>query len=191
MADKDNSNRQFGLTPDQANKMFDAWSEVLKLPTIGPMYAFSKDFISYANEFVALGKIMAEMKAHLDRYWTMVNETYAKASRDTAEMAPRQFLTKEDFDNYRKAMIESFEDAFTGLYASAEFSQVYGKLFSSQLDMSKAMQGITERNFKALNLPTRGEVDEILKDIHELKRSVRELKKNIEVLKNDTTGSSS
>ena len=191
MTDGDNSNRQFGLTPDQANKMFDAWSEVLKLPTIGPMYAFSKDFTSYANEFVALGKTMAEMKTHLDRYWAMVNRAYAKASKDTVEKAPKQFLTKEDFDNYRKAMIESFEDAFTGLYASAEFSQVYGKLFSLQLDMSKAMQDITERNFKALNLPTRGEVDEILKDIHELKRSIREIKKGMEVSKHDTTGSSS
>ncbi|HZT34937.1 MAG TPA: poly(R)-hydroxyalkanoic acid synthase subunit PhaE, partial [Nitrososphaera sp.] len=58
--------------------------------------------------------------------------------------------------------------------------QVYGKLFSSQLDMSRAMQTITERNFKALNLPTRGEMDEILKDIHELKRTVRDLKRSLE-----------
>ena len=77
-------------------------------------------------------------------------------------------------------MIEAFEDAFTGLFASPEFSTVYGKLFSSQLDMSKAMQTITERNFKTLNLPTRAEMDEILKDIHELKRSVRELKREAE-----------
>ncbi|HVX01966.1 MAG TPA: poly(R)-hydroxyalkanoic acid synthase subunit PhaE [Nitrososphaera sp.] len=160
--------------------MFDAWSEVLKLPTIGPMYAFTKDFNTYANEFVNLGKIMADMKVHMDQYWSMVNAAYVKASKETAEKAPKQFADKNDFDAYRKAMIEAFEDAFTSLYASSEFSQVYGKLFSSQLDMAKAMQTITERNFKALNLPTRGEVDEILKDLHELKRSVRELKRSIE-----------
>jgi len=39
---------------------------------------------------------------------------------------------------------------------------------------------MTERNLKALNLPTRSEIDEMLKDIHELKRSVRELKKGLE-----------
>jgi archaellum component FlaC len=82
-------------------------------------------------------------------------------------------------------VIESFEDAFTGLFASAEFSSVYGKVFSSQMDMSKAMQTITEKNFKALNLPTRSEVDEILKDVHELKRAVRDLKKGVEALKDD------
>lgn len=182
-ADDSNKNDNFkpGLTPDQTSKvMFDMWTEALKLPTIGPMYAFTKDFNSYANEFVSLGKIMADMKAHMDQYWSLINAAYSKASKETVEKAPRQFAAKEDFDAYRKAMIEAFEDAFTGLYASPEFSHVYGKLFSSQLDMSRAMQTITERNFKALNLPTRGEVDEILKDIHELKRAVRGLKRSVE-----------
>jgi hypothetical protein len=189
--DNNNSNPQQGFGPDPASKMFDMWSEVMKLPTIGPMYAFSKDFTSYANEFVTLGKVMSEMKVHLDKYWSMVNAAYSQASKETAQNAPKQFLTKDDFENYRKAMIEAFEEAFTSLYASAEFSAVYGKLFSSQLDMSRALQGITERNFKALNLPTRSEVDEILKDIHELKRSVRDIKREMEVSKNDTARNSS
>jgi hypothetical protein len=179
MTDNIDSNNKPGLPPDQA-KMFDMWSEVLKMPTIGPMYAFTKDFNAYANEFVALGKIMSDMKVHMDRYWAMINEAYSKASKETTEKSPKQFLTKDDYENYRRAAIEAFENAFTGLFASPEFSTVYGKLFSSQLDVSKAMQTITERNFKALNLPTRGEMDEILKDIHEIKRSVRELKREVE-----------
>jgi hypothetical protein len=130
---------------------------------------------------------MAEMKGHLDAYWGLVNTAYVKATKDTVEKSPKQFATKEDFDNYRRAMIESFEDAFTGLFASPDFSAVYGKVFSSQMDMSKAMQTITEKNFKALNLPTRSEVDEILKDVHELKRAVRDLKKGMEARGNDPT----
>lgn len=183
---QDNNDKQAaGSTPDQASKLFDAWTEVLKLPTIGPMYAFSKDFASYADEFAKLGKIMIEMKSHLDAYWGLVNTAYAKAMKDTAERSPKQFAAKEDFDNYRKAMIESFEDAFTGLFASSEFSTVYGKVFSSQMDMSRSMQTITEKNFKALNMPTRSEVDEILKDVHELKKAVRDLKKGMEAPKYD------
>jgi hypothetical protein len=177
---ENNSRLKPELTSDQLTKAFDMWSEMLKLPTIGPMYAFTKDFNDYANEIAGLAKIMGEMRTHMDQYWSMVNAAYSKASRETVEKAPRQFVRKEDFDSYRKVMIEAFEDAFTGLFASPEFSQVYGKLFSSQLDMSKALQTITERNFKVLNLPTRGEVDEMLKDIHELKRAVREIKRSLE-----------
>lgn len=178
---EDNNNSSKILAQDQVSNsskvMFDMWSEVMKMPTIGPMYAFSKEFSAYANEFVELGKTMAEIRAHLDKYWSLVNAAYAKASADTAQNAPRQLASKEDFENYRKAMIDAFEDAFTGLFASAEFSTAYGKLFSAQLDMSRALQNITEKNFKVLNLPTRSEIDEILKDIHELKREVRNLKK--------------
>lgn len=182
MTEGSDNNSKFkpGLAPDQVGKIFDMWSEVLKLPTIGPMYAFTRDFSTYANELATLGKIMADMRTHMDEYWSMVNAAYTKASKETSEKAPRQFATKEDFDTYRKAMIESFEDAYTSLFASPEFSQVYGKMFSSQLDLSRAMQTITERNLKALNLPTRGEMDEILKDIHELKRTVRDIKRSIE-----------
>lgn len=168
-------NNQFN--PEQFSKMFNIWAESMKLPTIGPMYAFSKEFGEFANEFINLGKIMSDMRTSLDQYWSMVNATYAKASKETAEKAPKQFLTKENFEAYRKVMIETFENAFTDLFSSAEFSKVYGKVFSNQLDMSKGFQTIVERNFKALNLPTRSEMDEILKDLHDLKRRVRDLEK--------------
>jgi hypothetical protein len=186
MAESDNKDLQFGFSPEQMNKMFNFWTDVMKLPTIGPMYAFSKDVGAYANDFVNLGKIMAELKTDMDSYWVLVNAAYTRAVKETAERAPKQLLSKDDFENYRRAAIEAFEDSFTALFASPEFSTVYGKLFSTQLDMSRAMQSIAEKNFKTLNLPTRSEVDEILKDVAELKRSVRELRKNIEMTKDDT-----
>jgi len=170
-----------GFTKEQMDKMFSFWTDVLKLPSIGPMYAFSKDVSSYANDFVSLGKVMSELKANMDSYWALVSTAYAKAMKETMERAPKQLLAKDDFENYRRAAIEAFEDAFTELFASAEFSAVYGKMFSSQLDVSRAIQSIAEKNFKTLNLPTRSEVDEILKDVAELKRSVRDLKRSLEI----------
>jgi len=169
------------ISSEQMNKMFSFWTDVLKLPTIGPLYAFSKDFSSYANDFVSLGKVMAELKANMDSYWELISTSYTRAMRETMERAPKQLLTKDDLENYRRAAIEAFEDAFTNLFASSEFSAVYGKLFSSQLDVSRSIQGIAEKNFKMLNLPTRGEVDEILKDVAELKRNIRDLKRSKEI----------
>jgi hypothetical protein len=180
----ENNKELQGFTQEQMNKMFSFWTDVMKLPTIGPMYAFSKDVSAYASDFVSLGKVMAELKTNMDSYWALVSAAYSKAMKETMERAPKQLLTKEDFENYRRAAIEAFEDAFTELFASAEFSAVYGKMFSSQLDVSRNIQGIAEKNSKTLNLPTRSEVDDILKDVAELKRSVRELKRSLEI-KND------
>ena len=177
----ENSKDSQGFDQEQMNKMLGFWTDVMKLPTIGPMYAFSKDVSSYASDFVSLGKMMAELKTSMDSYWALVSTAYAKAMKETMERAPKQLLTKDDFENYRRAAIEAFEDAFTELFASPEFSAVYGKMFSSQLDVSRSIQGIAEKNSKTLNLPTRSEVDEILKDVAELKRSVRDLKRGMEI----------
>ena len=185
MAENDSKEMQ-GFTREQINNMFSFWTDVTKLPTIGPLYAFSKDITSYASDFVNLGKVMVELKANMDTYWTLMSAAYARAMKETMERAPKQLLTKDDFENYRRAAIEAFEDAFTELFASAEFSAIYGKMFSSQLDVSRNIQGIAEKNSKTLNLPTRSEVDDILKDVAELKRSVRDLKRSIEM--NDKTG---
>ena len=177
----ENNKDLLGLTQEQMDKMFSFWTDVMKLPTIGPMYAFSKDVSSYANDFVTLGKVMAELKANMNGYWLLVNTAYTRAIKETMERAPKQLTSRDDFENYRRAAIEAFEDAFTELFASPEFSGVYGRLFSSQLDVSKAVQDIAEKNFKALNLPTRSEVDDILKDVAELKRGVRDLKRSLEI----------
>lgn len=180
MVENGNADNEQKFMQEQVNKMFEFWSGTLKLPTVGPMYAFSKDFSSYANDLVTLGKVMAEFKTNMDSYWSLVSAAYSRAVRDTAERAPMQLTTKEDLENYRRATIEAFEDTFTALFTSSEFSEVHGKLFGSQLNVSKAMQSIVEKNFKTLNLPTRSEVDEMLKDIVELKRTVRDMKRSVE-----------
>ena len=180
MVENDNVDGTQGFMQEQVNKVFEFWNGGLKLPTIGPTYAFSKDFSSFANDFVTLGKAMIELKGNMDSYWLLLSKAYTRAVKDTAERAPMQMATKEDFEKHRRAAIEAFEDSFTDLFTSSEFSEVHGRLFGSQLNVSRGMQSIIEKNLKIFNLPTRSEVDEILKDIAELKRSVRDMKKRVE-----------
>jgi class III poly(R)-hydroxyalkanoic acid synthase PhaE subunit len=180
MTENGNADNLQGFTPEQVKKMFDFWTDTLKLPTIGPMYAFSKDFSSYVSDFVSLGKVMIELKTNMDNYWSLMSSAYTRAMKEMMERAPKQLATKEDFENYRRVTIEAFEDAFTELFSSPQFSEAYGKLFGSQLNLSRATQSIVEKNFKMLNLPTRSEVDDMLKDIVELRRTVRDLKRSLE-----------
>jgi Poly(R)-hydroxyalkanoic acid synthase subunit (PHA_synth_III_E) len=180
LVENDNADNVQEFMQEQVNKAFELWSSNLKLPTIGPMHAFSKDFSSFANDFVTLGKAMIELKSNMDSYWSLMSAAYTRAMRNTVEQSPMHLATKEDFENYRRTAIEAFEDTFTDLFTSSEFSEVYGKLFGSQLNVSRALQSIVEKNFKMLNLPTRSEVDDILKDIVELKRTVRDMKRSVE-----------
>ena len=97
MVENDNLDGTQELVQEQLNKVVEFWNGALKLPTIGPMYAFSKDFSSSANDFVTLGKTMIELKGNMDSYWLLLSKAYTRAVRNTAERAPMQLATKEDF----------------------------------------------------------------------------------------------
>jgi polyhydroxyalkanoate synthesis regulator phasin len=61
-------------------------------------------------------------------------------------------------------------------------------LQSNQFDLLMHLQKLTENNLKALNLPTRSDMDDMSKDIHDLKKTVHDLIRKIEVLKINESG---
>jgi hypothetical protein len=177
------SESDFSKQQEQIKKIFNGWLELIKLPTVGPFQAFSKDFISYAQELFNVGQTLIQLQINLKEYHVEMNNAYLQAMKEVSQRAPKQYNNpKEDFENYRMIAIDAFENAFTELFGSKNFAVTNSKVTSSQLDLLKHLQNIAEKNFEILNLPTRSEVDEILKDIHELKKAVRDMKKNLEVL---------
>ena len=162
----------------QMTKLFNSWSELVKMPTIGLFPAFSQEFKSYSQDLLGLGQTLFNAQNNLSDYWKQMNMAYVQATKEVSERAPKQLRSKEDFDEYRKITINAFEDAFTGLFNSKEFSVAYGKVSSDLLDLFKQMQKFAEKNLKVLNLPTRDEMNEILKDIHDMKRTIHDIKKS-------------
>jgi hypothetical protein len=163
---------------EQMTKLFNSWSELVKMPTIGLFPAFSQEFKSYSQDLLGLGQTLFNAQNNLSDYWKQLNMAYIQATKEVSERAPKQLRSKEDFDEYRKITINAFEDAFTGLFNSKEFSVAYGKVSSDLLDLFKQMQKFAEKNLKVLNLPTRDEMNEILKDIHDMKRTIHDIKKS-------------
>ena len=173
---------------EQIAKVFSIWSDISKLPTVGPSFAYSQNSRSDLKELVEFGKSFLELQIHLSEYCMQINNTYVQALAKASEKAPKQYNSREDFEKYRKVAIDVFEDAFTGLYDSKEFANLYGLLQSNQFDLLMHLQKLTENNLKALNLPTRSDMDDMSKDIHELKKTVHDLIRKIEVLKINESG---
>jgi gas vesicle protein len=109
-----------------------------------------------------------------------MKNAYSRALKETIDKAPKHYNTKEDFENYRRVVIEAYEDAFTALFTSEEFPKVYSKVSNDQMDLLKSVQKLIENSFQTLNLPTRSEINELAKDIHSLKRDIRDIKKRSE-----------
>jgi hypothetical protein len=176
----------------QIKDMFNVWSDFIKLPSIGPFQAFSKDSLFYSQELLNLGQTLIQLQTNLKEYWTKMNNAYFHAveqvtDRINNEMqhhtnAKEGYSPKETIEQYRKTVIDAFEESFSGLFNSEEFGTVNSKLISSQLDVVKHLQNIAEKNFKTLNLPTRSEVDGITKDIHDMKRDIHDIKKKIGII---------
>jgi Poly(R)-hydroxyalkanoic acid synthase subunit (PHA_synth_III_E) len=163
---------------EQMTKILHNWTEFIKMPTIGPFHAFSQDFTSYAQDLLSLSQTILNAQTNLNEYWKLINMAYVQATKEVLERAPKKLNSKEDLEQYRNITINAFEDAFTNLFSSKEFSVAYGKVSDDVLDLFKKMQKFAEKNLKVLNLPTRDEMDQILKDIHDLKRTIHDMKKN-------------
>ena len=165
---------------DRMAQLINNWSELLKLPTIGPFHAFSQEIDPYLQGMLSINQTLLKLQVDLNEYWSHMKNAYSNALKETTDRAPKTFNTKEDFENYRKVIIEAFEDAFTTLFTSEEFPRVYNKVSNDQMELLKTIQQLIENSLQTLNLPTRSEINELAKDIHSLKRDIRNLKKRAE-----------
>jgi predicted ribosome quality control (RQC) complex YloA/Tae2 family protein len=165
---------------DRMAQLINNWSELLKLPTIGPFHAFSQEIDPYLQGMLSINQTLLKLQVDLNEYWSHMKNAYSNALKETSDRAPKTFNTKEDFENYRKVIIEAFEDAFTTLFTSEEFPRVYNKVSNDQMELLKSIQQLIENSLQTLNLPTRSEINELAKDIHSLKRDIRNLNKRSE-----------
>ena len=173
---------------EQIARVFTIWSDISRLPTVGPSFAYSQYSRSDLKELIEFGKTLLELQIHLNEYWVQINNTFVQALAKSSEKAPKQYNSKQDFENYRKIAIDVFEDAFTGLFDSKEYAILCGLVLSNHYDLFTHLQKLAENNMKVLNLPTRSEMDDLSKDIHDLKKTVHDLTRKMEALKINESG---
>jgi hypothetical protein len=183
---KDNIDDKINETQDQINpqfvteqltQMLNIWSNISRLPTVGPFFAFSQGSRSDLQDIIELWKTFLEFQIHIKEFWARINNTYSHALAKASEKAPKEYSSKKDFENFRKIAIDIFEEEFTGLFDSKDYAILNSMLLGDQYDTVMHLQKITEKQFKILNLPTRSELDYLSRDIHDLKKTVHDLNK--------------
>jgi len=61
------------------------------------------------------------------------------------------------------------------LFDSKKFSENYNQLVSTELDLLKRWNAITDVMLKSANLPTKQEIEEIYEELHTLKNRISKL----------------
>lgn len=163
--------------------MLGIWEEIFKLPTIGPLYSYFGNIKDENAQVANLAETIMKSQITLGQYWKQVNQAYVNAVLRINEKTSSSLLdikTKKDLDDYRKLMIDSFEEEFTRLFNSKEFALTYRDLLDKQMDILKQIQASSQRTLGILNLPTRKEMDMISRDLHDLRKSVMDLNERLE-----------
>jgi hypothetical protein len=178
----DEHNRTLSSIESELASVYDKWNEILQLPTIGPMKGFVEDYNEYCSELLSLVKAMIDAYSSLNNYWIQMNGAYTHAFNNLSANKSSVSI-KWDQEQIRMALIDAFEDAFTSLFTSKDFAKAYDEVSSAQIELMNSIHRIFEKNMEILNIPTRSEVDIILRELTELRRDVRDLRKEFESVK--------
>jgi hypothetical protein len=161
-------------------RAYQSWLEILKSPAVGPFHAFTQGFFLAFEDILKISEKSTKLQGDVNEFLVQTNKASLDAINLVYEKSPRKhYENKADFEEFRKIVIDAFEECFTRLFESKEFAILWNRLFLDQSELLKLIQNtVVERNLKMLNLPTRDEFDSILKDVHDLKRTIHDLRNN-------------
>ena len=150
-------------------------SKPTTLSAVGPLRNLSSNLKKITNELTEANKEIVEFNNFLIEYYKQLADTWTGAQKEVATKASRIPQNEEGTEAYKRIWIDIFENNFTGLFDSKKFSKNYNSLISTELDLLKRWNAITDVMLKSANLPTKQEIDEIYEELHTLKNRIFKL----------------
>lgn len=175
---KDDNN---GLNDFGKYDIFEKWNKLQNFPNIGMFNALTKQYNEYLEDLVSLNKILMDLQKYVSNYWLQISRTQSQAIGNLILKSKSDAnLNHPNSEKFRLQVIDAFEEAYSSLFSSEEFAIAYNEVYSKQLDFVNYINKIVEKNLNLLNIPTRSELDEVLKDLQEMKKTLRIIKNRYE-----------
>ena len=150
------------------------------MPSLGMIQTHRKRMIEIGRELALIYKSITKFNETLPKYEQEIFTTWFEATRKALEKCNKENIT--DKEAIKKVWINELEEEFTELFNSDEFGMLSSKLLNSENDMNRHMARIAEIYSKALNMPTRSEIDDIYGEVTKLKREVKKLSDKLKEL---------
>jgi uncharacterized coiled-coil DUF342 family protein len=147
------------------------------LTSVGPMRNWANDMKKITTEVIESYQHIVEFNQRLGEYYKQLSETWIEAQKKVNAKATGLPNDSEQLEAYKRIWIDIFENDFTELFDSEKFGQNYGKLVASELELTKRWENILNVMLHSVRLPTRKEIDEVYKELHELRKRVKKLEK--------------
>jgi len=161
------------------------WTDLLSLMSsrphsltaTGPFRKLGVTAKKINEEMIEINHELVEFNTRLSQYYKQLVDTWNEAQKQFDKKVPEIPSDAEHLDSSKRIWIDIFENYFTKLFDSPEFGENFGKLVSSELELTNRWNNITSLLLETANLPTKKEIDEIYKELHSLRKRVAKLEK--------------
>ena len=95
-------------------RAYQSWLEILKSPAVGPFHAFTQGFFLAFEDILKISEKSTKLQGDVNEYLGQTNKASLDAIILVYERSPRKhYENKEDFEEFRKIVIDAFEECFT------------------------------------------------------------------------------
>jgi hypothetical protein len=160
-------------------------NELNNLAAFGPFTSLMGDQKVNLNALKEYGNLLIRFQSNLNLYLSAMINAYFLAINKSAASAKEE-MTSEEF---RKLTINSFEDVFTTMYESPEYSITYNNLINSIIDLNKSYQKFIDTNPLLVKQNqyqfTKEEKDLLFYNLYEIKKLSLDIKKKLNENQNE------
>ena len=128
------------------------------------------------------GNVLINYQIFLNKYLTQMINSYFLALDKVSTG-----LQGKDLQETRKLIINSFEDVFSTMFESTDFSINYNNLINIVIDLNKSYQNILDSSVPFMNRQSlsKEEKDLLFKDLYEIKKITSEIRNRMKERKNE------
>lgn len=157
-------------------------TELNKITSLGPFISLLNDPQINLNNMREYGNVLINYQIFLNKYLTQMINSYFLALEKVSEG-----MEGKDSEEIRKHIINSFEDVFSSMFESDDFSINYNNLVNIVIDLNKSYQKFFESSAPFLNKQSlsKEEKDLLFNNLYEIKKISLEIRNKINEKKND------
>ncbi len=167
---------------DLFENLFKQLTELNKISTVGPFISMINDPQINMNNMREYGNVLINYQRYLNKYLTqMINSYFLALDKVSAG------IQGKDSHETRMLIINSFEDVFSTMFESTDFSINYNNLINIYIDLNKSYQKFLDATVPYLGRQSlsKEEKDLLFRDLYEIKKITLEIKNKMKERKNE------
>ncbi len=150
---------------------------------MGPFTSLINDPNISLNALTEHGHLLLRYQSLLNLYLSLMTNAYFQALNKVSSA-----LDEKKSDDVRRIIINTFEEVYSSMLESSEFSISYNNLTNSIIDLTKSYQKLFDTNsglFRQQQQFSKEEKDLLFQSLYEIKKLSLEIKKKMNEKKNE------